>query len=235
MKELKVSAGIGVENIEVRTGEALKLREPEKVQISGVLNAPLEWLKQRKDEFNHKQAYIKVNADKGTIVLQIDEKNFYGTVISGSLEISPIFKSFGINSGEYKTPLEMSEFIKMNRAFFENRTAAMALVTELRNFKAKVNKDVEQEANLNKGDRRLLMAQVVESNIPETFNVCLPIFKGMPKQTFEVETYFNPDDFTCTLVSPQANEVEEDIKEHELKEVLSVIETECPDIVIIYQ
>ncbi len=233
MEELKVNVENGVKTLEIRTGKALELKEPKKVSVSGVLTAPLEWLKQRKEQIAQKQAYIKVNADKGIIVLQLDEKDFYGAVITGSLEISPIFEKFGINSGEYKTPLEMSEFVKMNRAHFENRTAAMALVTELRNFKAKVNKEVEQEVNLNRGDKRLLMAQAVDSNIPETFNVCLPIFKGMPKQTFEVETYFNPDDLTCTLVSPSANEICEDVKQNEINKVVAEIEKECPDIVII--
>ncbi len=233
MQEIKVNAGIGVEQIEVRTGEALKLREPEKVEITGVLDAPLEWLKQRKECFEHKCAYIKVNEEEGTIVLRVNEEDYYGAVVRGSLKISPIFKNFGINSGEYKSPIEMSEFIKMNRVYFDNRTTAMALVTQLRNFRAKVNKDVEQEVNLNKGDKRLVLAQAVESNIPETFKVLLPIFKGEKKQEIEVETYFNPDDLTCTLVSPEANELIEDLKEQMLSEVVEGIKTECPKIVII--
>lgn len=55
----------------------------------------------------------------------------------------------------------------------------------------------------------------------------------MPKATFEVETYFNPNDLTCTLVSPEANEMIEDIKQTEIVKVVEAIAKECPDIVII--
>ncbi len=210
MDELKVSVENGVKTLEIRTGKALELQEPKRVEITGTIETPLTWLLQRKEQIKPKNAHIVVDADNGLVELHEDETNPYGATVVGELEISPIFEKFGINSGNYKTPLEMAEFIKMHRAYFENRTSAMELVTQLRNFKAKVNKQAEQEVNLNKGDKRLVIAQAVESNIPETFNVCLPIFKGMPKQTFEVETYFNPDDLTCTLVSPMANEMFED-------------------------
>ncbi len=235
MEKINVTVENGVKTLEIRTGEALELREPKIVNIVGTAETPLEWLKQRKEQIQPKKAHLIVDVEKGTISLKEDETNPYGATITGQLEISPIFIKFGINSGEYKTPIEMSEFIKMNRVYFENRQEAMELVTKLRQFKAKVNKEVEQEVNLNKGDRRILLAQAVDSNIPPTFNVCLPLFKGVDKEIFEVETYFNPDDLTCTLVSPMANERFEEIKSKKIDEIVSAIKTECPDIVIVFQ
>lgn len=233
MHELNVRVESGVETLEIRTGEALKLKEPKQVVIRGTLETPYEWLRQRKENADAKRTHILVNRENGVVILHENETDPYGAIIEGKLEINPIFLKFGINQGNYKTPLEMSEFIKMNRVYFENRQVAMELVTQLRKFKVRVDKQVEQEVNLNKGDKRLALNQAVESNVPETFKVCLPIFKGMPKATFEVETYFNPNDLTCTLVSPEANEMIEDIKQTEIVKVVEAIAKECPDIVII--
>ncbi len=235
MENLTVKVENGVKALEIRQGEALKLREPIKTEIQATISAPLNWITQRKEQIDEEHAHVIINKDKGSIVLYENETNPYGAVITGELEISQIFKDFGINSGTYKTPLEMSEFVKMNRAYFENRTVAMELVTQLRSFRAKVDKQVEQDVNLNKGDKRLAMTQAVESNVPSSFKVCLPVFKGMDKITFEVETYFNPDDLTCTLVSPEANELLTEFKESAINQVASDIAKICPQIVIIEQ
>lgn len=70
---------------------------------------------------------------------------------------------------------------------------------------------------------------------PEVFTVIIPIFKGTKKQELQLETYFNPDDLTCTLVSPEANEIAEEYKDTEIDKVLESIKEIAPDIVIIEQ
>ena len=223
------------EKLEVREGKALELFNPEIVEINGILNAPLRYIEKRVYTLNQLQCHILVNRDKMSITLVINEKDHFGDIIRGTLELSPDFERFGINTGEYRTTLEMAEFIKMNRAFFENRSEAMNLVYQLRKFKAKVDKEVEAEYQPNKGDKRVLIQQVVDSNIPESFNVLLPLFKGYSKQNIEVETYFNPDDMTCTLVSPGANESIIDFKDEAINEVLEKIKELASEIVIIEQ
>lgn len=223
------------EKLEVREGKALELFNPEIVKINGVLNAPLKYIEKRVNTLNQLQCHVLVDRDKMSITLVINEKDHFGDIIRGMLELSPDFERFGINTGQYRTTLEMAEFIKMNRAFFENRSEAMNLVYQLRKFKAKVDKEVEAEYQPNKGDKRVLIQQVVDSNIPESFNVLLPLFKGYSKQNIEVETYFNPDDMTCTLVSPGANESIIDFKDEAINEVLEKIKELASEIVIIEQ
>lgn len=110
----------------------------------------------------------------------------------------------------------------------------MKLVTELQNFRAKVDKEIEKSDN-NRGDKRLLINQAVQSNLPEAFNLHIPIFKGTPKQTINVEVYINPSDFSCTLVSAEANDLLEEMRDREMDSVLERISAVCPDIVIIEQ
>lgn len=97
----------------------------------------------------------------------------------------------------------------------------------------KIDKQVEADVNPNKGDRRVLIAQKVDSNLPPAFNIIVPIFKGTEKMEIECETYFNPDDLTCTLVSAGANDSIEDMKDSCVGEVLEQIKEIAPDVAII--
>lgn len=221
------------EPVEIREGAALTLREPQIIAISGVINTPLNWLKKRVKTIEQLQAHVIVNRDKMTIGLIVNESSFYCTTIVGSLELSEIFKGFAINSGKYKTPLELSEFIKMNRAYFDNREVAMNLVSVLRNFRAKIDQKVEAEVDLNKGDRNLTRRMVVDSNVPKSFVLKIPVFKGCKPVELEVETYFNPDDLTCSLVSPQANEIMTDTRDVLIQDVIDGIAEIAPEIAIL--
>ena len=218
----------------IRQGKAVELHEPERVNISGTIDAPARWVEMRADCIAPKRCHVLVDRDRMAIKLQCDENDYYGTGITGSLQLSEEYRRFGINSGEYRTHFELAELIKMNRSYFENKTTAMKLVSELQNFKAKVDKEVEQSDN-NRGDRRLLVAQAVKHNLPESFTLVLPIFKGVAEQTIEVEVYVNPSDLTCTLVSPEANDIVVSSRDALMDAVIDRIRTASPEIVIIEQ
>ena len=112
----------------------------------------------------------------------------------------------GINDGEYVSCFDLADRIKKNRTLFESREAAMKLVSTLRNFKARVERELELSDD-KRGNVNAKKSQIVDSNLPESLKVTVPIFKGQPKQTFEVEVEVNPSDLSCTLASPEANDV----------------------------
>lgn len=85
----------------------------------------------------------------------------------------------------------------------------------------------------NTADKRILVDQTVKTNVPERFNLQMPIFKGSDRMTFEVEIYFNPSDITCSLVSPEANDEVERVKNGIIDNVLNRIKAAYEDIVII--
>ena len=226
--------GSGAKEIIFREGTALEQKEPVKVKITGTIDAPLRWLEKRiaLNCINQKMCHIQVDREQMAIILRCYENSYYGEQITGCLELSPVFQKFGINSGRYMTNFEMAELFKMNRSYFENKTTAMNLVTQLQNFKAKVDKDIENADN-KRGDRRILVNQVVQSNLPEAFNLVLPVFKGQAKQTIAVEVYVEPNNFNCCLMSPEANDLIHDLTDQCIDEVLEGIKQVAPDIVII--
>jgi len=215
-------------------GAAPVIQNPNIIGITGTIDAPQRWLEKRTSEIAPLNAHILVDREKLTITLNMEDKNAFGDSITGKAEFHPAFVRFGINNGNYKTPQEMAQLFKMNRSHFENQGAAMKLVTELQNFKAKIASEIEKSDN-NRGDKRELQAQKVNSNLPEGFNLCLPIFKGQKKTTIAVEVYINPNDLTCTLVSPDANDQIESFRDSMIDNVLDGIKAISPEIVIIEQ
>lgn len=231
MKDLNVA--VSGNELTIFEGKAPEVFNPEKLEIRGILNTPLRFLEKRVSEINQKKCNIVVDRDKMSITLTIDDKNHFSDTISGKMELHPDFVKLGVNSGKYRTAFEMAEFIKMNKALFANRSEAADLVVQLRKFKAKVDKQVEAEFNPNKGDKKAVIQQAVDTNLPPTFKVNIPIFKGTTKQELELETYFNPDDLTCTLICAEVNEIAQDYKDTEIDRVLEGIVLIAPNIVII--
>lgn len=218
----------------IRFGDALPLKEPKYVSINGTIDAPARWVEKRKNDIVSADAHILVDRDHMTITLNTDENNFYSDQIVGTLTLSTEMQEFGINTGEYMSCFDMADRIKQLRTYFETQQDAMKLVSELRNFKAKVDKELELSDD-KRGNQKILRAQTVESNLPKSFNVNMPIFKGTEKRTFEVEVEINPNDLSCTLVSPDAHDIVVQERDNQMDAVLGRIGDAAPNIVIIEQ
>lgn len=213
---------------------ALDPKEPETVDLDGTIDSPLRWLEKRVDLVNQKATYIAVNRDSMFITLVIDETNHYGTIIKGILRPSKEMTEFGINTEKKWEPIKLSKFIKMHRAFFTDKSQNMMLVSILKNFKAKVNQDIERSKEEN-GSKVDNYSQVVDSNLPKSFKLNIPLFKGFDCEEIDVEIYADVDgrDVSLSLVSAGANEAIEEYKNNVIDEQLDAIRRIAPDIVII--
>ena len=228
MEKLNVTVENGIKTLEIRTGEALPLREKNPLRIAGTINAVSTWLKYRIKDIDTSNSHICINRKEMSIALYMNENEELLDSVKGFLRLDAAFEVLRINSGEYLTNFEMADLFKMNRSYFENKDVAMKLVSELRNFKAKVDKDLENSDD-NRGNRKLLINQIVESNLPEAFKLNIPVFKGMPKQIIEVEV----DVFCCTLTSPEANDLINETKDSIIDEEIKAIREIAPEIVIV--
>ena len=222
----------------LREGQAPKAIDPKaplNIEIEGTIDSPLRWLQQRVELIDQKQAHIYVNRDGMSIFLTTDERDGYlKSIIGGHLKTSEEMNKFGINTGKQWEPQTLSLFLKMNRAFFTDKSKNMTLVSELKNFKAKVNSQVEQFKSEN-GSYTDNYSQVVDSNLPSSFKVRIPLFKGFAPEEVEVETYADVDgrNVTISLMSAGANETIQDYKNKVIDEQLKLISEVAPDIVII--
>lgn len=241
-EKMMVNFAPGCEKAElvIREGAAtpeLAKKAPIKANINGTLGAPLEYLKKRlqTNQFTQQRSYIEVDREHVTIKLIINEDDEYNRgTICGSLQIDARFEKFGINTSKAWQPAELGMFLKMNRSYFTDKKTNMDLVTSLMNFTATVNHKIERSVN-EKGDRTDNFAQVVNSNLPGSFKMKIPIFKGMPSEEIEVETFARVDgrDVSFILLSPGAEDTFEDIRDKSIDAQLDAIKEIAPDIAII--
>lgn len=230
----------GQNTLTILQGEApaqLDQQAPVKIDIKGVIYAPLNFLDKRVKDIDQHKAHILVCRDKFQILLVINEDDAYtrGRVL-GELSYSEIFFKLGINDGKAWIPEQLGQFLKLNRSFFVNREENMKVVAALKSFSAKVNQDVQRETN-EKGDRSFKFKQAVDSNIPEKFKLKIPIFSGGDSVEIEVETYATIDgtDVSIHLQSAGANDVVEDTKATVISDTIEKIRNVAPEIAIIEQ
>ena len=241
-EKINVNLAPGTERAEiiVREGNAPRLLEPKapiKTDITGTIGTVVEYLRKRVDtgQFEQRDCHILVNREKVKITLVINESDDYryGT-IAGKLAYNPKFLEFGINADKAWTPADLGLFFKMNRAFFTDRQANMELVTTLMNFTATINNKIERSVAEN-GSRTDNFVQVVNSNLPESFNLYMPIFKGMPSEIIQVETFakVNGREVSFVLLSPGAQNTLEELRDKVIDSELEQIREIAPGIAII--
>lgn len=214
--------------------KALDPKAPIPVNITGTIDSPLRWLEKRVELMDQKRANITVSRDNMKISLVDKETDYYNNGITGVLQPSKEMVEFGINTEKLWEPIKLSKFLKMHRAFFTDKSQNMMLVSTLKNFKAKVNQDIERSKEEN-GSKVDNYSQVVDSNLPKSFKLNIPLFKGFACEEIEVEIYADVDgrDVSLSLVSAGANEAIEEYKNKVIKEQLDAIRQIAPDIVII--
>lgn len=218
-----------------KANEQLPTKEPEKISTVGVITTPLDWLNKRVDTIDQKKANVKVDREKMSITLTINEDDFYNkNTFVGKVEYSEIFEKFGINDGEKGwIPAKLGQFLRLNRGVFESKEDCMVLVSALKNFTANAKTEIQKQRDPSGSMAEVYRSQV-ESNLPKSFVVNVAIFKGTAKTTIEVEFdhYLKDGDVFLQLVSPGANELTEDYRDKCIDDVLDGIREIAPDIAI---
>jgi hypothetical protein len=227
----------GVKEIIIREGQApatLPELAPVKTDISGTIGAVVEFLRLRiytdqKDRFqiDPMRSHVIVDRENLSISLIISENDPYlKGCVKGTMKVHPKFAEFGINSGKSWEPNALGQFFKMNRFYFPDKAKNMELVSQLKSFIANVNSKVEKEKKEN-GNFADNYSSTVSSNIPSAFTLQIPLFKGTPTETIEVEFYASVDgrDVSLQLFSPSANQLVEEMRDKVIDEQIEAIKS----------
>jgi hypothetical protein len=124
--------------------QQLELKEPESINVTGVLSTPLDWLTKRIDTIEQKKANIVVNREEMTITLTINESDYYTkSTFVGKAAYSEIFEKFHINDEKMGwIPAKLGQFLRLNRAVFADKSENMKLVSALKNFTANAKSEM---------------------------------------------------------------------------------------------
>lgn len=187
---LKLDSFTGNELV-VRTGSALPLKEPNIIVISGDINTISSFINNRKDGFSNQaidknKAVVVVDKKEMKILLDLDPENPYGTEVHGSLELSDELKTFHVNTVKRFTREELVTLLKFNRLSFDSPDQWAVLLKAYQMFKADTQASLAQESD-NRGNKANSFNKSVTSNIPQDFVLLIPIFKGKEAARFRVE------------------------------------------------
>ena len=205
--DLKITVENGVKKVDIRTGNLPDIHSGREIHVNGVtIFAVYEFLSKNDiRESDMLDSNLVFSYDKLTLNLGYKISQEFPYVLATSILLNPDLEAFEINQGKKYNPFQLADFIKMNRHLFESKSVAMELVSVLKNIKATVNKAVEANKD-DRGNKRALIDQVVQSNIPESFNIELPVFKGQPKMVVPVEIVLD-EDLECMLISPDLKQI----------------------------
>lgn len=208
-------------------GEAPKQYNPNPVNISGTISAPSRFLEYRKDEFYNKKAYCMASKTEGTLVLTVNEQSTCDKyVISGSINDGKLFTKIGINNADINyEPLKLARKFRMLKSIFTSNAEYFEITSKLRNLIATVNKKVEESED-DRANTKKLFEQTVESNIPESFKLKLPLLEGENPVEIDVQVILEVHNgkIVCFLESVEAKEIMDNEKERLVNEEVTKIE-----------
>lgn len=206
-KEINISVENGIKELIIRKGDAVPVHTGADVKIGSVtIFAIMEFLTKKDiNEAMILDSILQYSYDKLKMQLVYGATLRHQYTINAQIILNPDLEAFEINKGKKYSTFQLADFIKMNRHLFESKSVAMELVSTLKNIKASVNRAIEANKD-DRGNKRALIDQVVQSNIPESFNIELPIFKGQPKVVVPVEVVLD-EDLECMLVSPDLKQI----------------------------
>ena len=224
---------------EVDHANELPVKAPNKIDISGTTGIIVEFLSKRWNasdgQINKERTHVIVDRDHLKMMLVVNENDAYmDGKITERIQLSRQFQEFGINTDKTWEPIELAQFFKMHRSCFLERSENMDLVSKLKSFVADVNIKIEREQKEN-GSFKDNYSGVVNSSLPGSFKLNIPLFKGCSFEILNVEFYANVSgrDVTLALCSPDANEVIEDFRDNIFDEQIEKIREIAPEIPIL--
>lgn len=224
IEELKVSEP-GIRELIIRDGEAERIDYPNAIKISGTIFAPGIFINKRSEFYEKKNVHVTYSLEDLEITLNCDETSKTGATIKGSLEISPELEEFKINKNHTFAREDLKQFLKMNRAAFPSQDENIKIVASLTKFNARVEVHLQDENN-NQGSRKTSYTQEVKFDIPLSFRLKLPLFKGTDPVAFNVDILYNVTggDVKLWFESPELKELQTTTRDKIIDKELKLFE-----------
>lgn len=196
-EKLQVNLAPGQETTELVIREVggenpykLPVKEPLRLLVKGTISCIYAFLEKRwgTSQIDKEHTHILVDRDGLNVMLVTNENDERTSqIIVGTISLSRQFSNFHINDGKQWSSLELGNFFRLNRSCFESKEKNMTLVSLLKSFNAKVNTTIKTELSDN-GSVTDNYEKAVDSNLPPSFFINIPIFKGAKPEKLEIET-----------------------------------------------
>lgn len=192
---VKFAEGEQVKTLIILEGEAAKPfnNHPVQNKISGDINSIVNYLLHREALLNKDTVVIFFDEVKGIITLKANPSDELALVITAKSESYPDLDKFSINQNKTFTQTDLEQLIKMSKIYFADRDEHSKILTELGNFKAKVQSELEASKDKRSNETKNFSKQVT-SGLSADFKLCMPLFKGSENSVFRVEICYDVTD-----------------------------------------
>lgn len=198
MEKIQINYNGSQDELIIRQGDALPIPQRRAIRVDGLLEAPGEFVRKRKEIINPYFVHVTVERLKGKITLVTGDNDEFATVITGQLKGNPALRDFRINGDAWESPAQLADFLRRARRFFANKEMGGKLVESLATFKARVSREIEK-SNDKRGGYTDAVSQQVAAEIPAAFDLDIPIFQGHNSVIFKVEVFFEIRDAGCRI------------------------------------
>lgn len=178
----------------IREGDALPLKEPLALSITGDIHSVAIFIKNRRPASANQyqiidpgQAVITVDKKASTITLRTHPNDVYGTTVTGVLEISDELKTFRVNDKKLLSQKEVIDILRFNRIYFRDADRHQEVLMAYQRFTYKTESDGHSNAKDRSGNHSSAISKSVTTNLPDNFVLKVPIFKGEAEKQFRVE------------------------------------------------
>lgn len=193
MEELKLNIqNVTGDRLSIYTGDALPLKEPNKVSLSGDIHTLNNFLSVRKTEgsgiqtVDVKTAIVEVNYSSRSILFQSNPESPYQTTIESDLKPTVELEQFFINKNKTFTREELVKLFRHSRMFFKDFEKHSQLLEAFQKLNTHVTAG-SNESQDTRGNRERDFKKSVTTNVPTEFILKIPIFKGFDNVEFRVE------------------------------------------------
>lgn len=193
-KKIDIHVAQGVQELIIREGDAPEVIRPSKVKIAGNIHAVTDFIKTRHETLDKLKCVIVFDEAKGILTLSSDptfpESDFE---VIAKIEDFDDLKAFGINKEKYYSLKDIEKLIRMNRFWFADKDEHMKLCGQLKAFTAKVQSELQSEAD-RRGNQNKAFSKQVTSDLAADFVLNIPIYKGCAHNLFRVEICYDVTD-----------------------------------------
>lgn len=236
--EIKVNFSPQGDKGVILVGTANTPKEPKALDVQGDFTAVGNYLRIKYERANPFQEIRPENAivicdfDNLTIQLQTNPNDITSTTVTGRAEFSKEYKEFGINQSKFYNREQLIKLFRFYRRYFPNKEENANLLGAYQNFTASVNKNIADNSDL-RGNRNSQFQKTVRTDLPESFVVEIPVFKGEEPVSFPVEICIEDNDSGVRFwfESVELDELIQSKKEEMFARELE----QCKDLAIIYK
>lgn len=192
---IQVNLPEGAQELVIRHGTAPSINQPVRTVITGTLGSVSAFVKHPlynlyNGEAQKARAVLDPANLSATLFLNSDDP--LAPEVRGKMTLDEDLVKFAINADSKGTRKreEMASFLRQNRFFFPDKDAHAALVSEVKNFKAKAELDVQQASD-QRGNRTNHAERKVQSEVPLNTIIEIPVFKGQQKRRIHLDVCFD--------------------------------------------